>query len=351
VDVESTSLGGYAVGWIGAGEWLKYTVNVVASGNYNVVARVASAGSGGTFHIEFNGADKTGSLRVPNTGGWGSYQDITASVALAAGVQSMRIVFDANGSTGAVGNLGAVRLDTTTTAPPPPPSGSGGSLRMMTWNIKFGGGNPTGQTQLIANSGADVVALQEASTYDENMPVTYRDRLQQLTGRTWYTVWGASNPSSTASQGNLILSRYPIVDSSTVVIEGAGMSRALVSVGGVNVNVFDVHLEYYDTSKRTRQLNQFMTWARGFSGPRIAAGDFNSWWGEWWIQQMDTEYSDTWEMVTGSVQDGYTLNGSVRFDYLFRSHTDESRLTPTACWVKSTSLSDHWPVLADYTVR
>ena len=59
----------------------------------------------------------------------------------------------------------------------------------MTWNINFGGGNPYGQAQLIAsNSGADVVTLQEASTYDENMPSTYVDRLQQLTGQTWYSV-------------------------------------------------------------------------------------------------------------------------------------------------------------------
>ena len=66
---------------------------------------------------------------------------------------------------------------------------------------------------------------------------------------------------------------------------------------------------------------------------------------------METEYSDIWEMVTGSVQNGYTLNGAVRFDYIFRSFTDESRLTATRCWVKTTSLSDHWPVLADFTVR
>lgn len=356
VDIETTPSGGYAVDYTAAGEWLKYTVNVAAAGSYTAVARVASSGTGGTFHIEFNGSDKTGPISVPNTGGWGTYQDVAVPVSLSAGVQAMRIVFDANGSTGAVTNIGAVRFDTVSSSSPSPSisvstSSGGGRLRMMTWNIDFGGGNPYGQAQLIASTGADVVTLQEASTYDENMPVTYRDRLQQLTGQTWYTVWGPSNPGSTASQGNLILSRYPIVDATTVVFDGAGMSRALVNVGGVYVNVFDVHLEYYDTSKRTSQLNQFMAWARSFSGPRIAAGDFNSWWGEWWIQQMDTEYSDTWEYVTGSVQNGYTLNGAVRFDYIFRSFTDETRLTPTACWVPTSSLSDHWPVVADFTVR
>jgi endonuclease/exonuclease/phosphatase (EEP) superfamily protein YafD len=94
-----------------------------------------------------------------------------------------------------------------------------------------------------------------------------------------------------------------------------------------------------------------MSWAKQFAGPRLVGGDFNSWWGESWIQTMETEYSDTWEMVSGSVQNGYTLNGSVRFDYLFRSFTDESRIRPTSCWVQSTSLSDHWPVIADYSVQ
>jgi endonuclease/exonuclease/phosphatase family metal-dependent hydrolase len=220
---------------------------------------------------------------------------------------------------------------------------------MMTWNINFGGGNTSAQAQLIANSGADTVVLQEASTYDENMPVTYRDRLQQLTGNTWYSAWGPSQ--SGASQGTLILSRYPIVNSTATVLEGTGTVRAQIDVNGVRVQVFAVHLEYYDTAKRTRQLSLLRSWAKQFAGPRLVGGDFNSWWGESWIQTMETEYSDTWEMVSGSVQNGYTLNGSVRFDYLFRSFTDESRIRPTSCWVQSTSLSDHWPVIADYSVQ
>ncbi len=363
VDIEATSAGGYAVGWVGAGEWLKYTVNVASSGTYTAVARVSSSGTGGTFHIEFNGTDKTGPMRVPNTGGWNSYQDLAATVSLSAGVQTMRIVFDSNGASGAIGNISAVRFDTGNTAtppppapvpppppPPPPPSTIGGRVRMMTWNINFGGGNTSAQAQLIANSGADIVTLQEASTYDENMPVTYVDRLRQLTGQTWYSAWGPSLASG-ASQGTLILSRHQILNASSNILEGTGSVRALVDVNGVRVQVFAVHLEYYDTGKRTRQLNLFMNWARQYGEPRLVGGDFNSWWGESWIQTMETEYSDTWEYVTGSVQNGYTLNGSVRFDYLFRAYAGGEHLTPISCWVTTTSLSDHWPVIADYTVR
>ena len=59
-------------------------------------------------------------------------------------------------------------------APDPAPAPSSGRVRIATWNIKFGSGDPWGQAQAIANSGADIVAVQEAQTWEENMPVTYR---------------------------------------------------------------------------------------------------------------------------------------------------------------------------------
>jgi endonuclease/exonuclease/phosphatase (EEP) superfamily protein YafD len=94
-----------------------------------------------------------------------------------------------------------------------------------------------------------------------------------------------------------------------------------------------------------------MSWAGQFAGAEIVGGDFNSWWGESWIKTMETKYTDTWQDVTGSDLNGYTLNGAVRFDYLFRARDAASRLTPTSCSVISTSLSDHRPVVATYTVR
>lgn len=220
----------------------------------------------------------------------------------------------------------------------------------MTWNIQFGR-DPWSQAHEIANSGADVVLLQEASTFEEYMPSTYVERLNTITGHNWQSAWAGSTACNGGCQGTLILSRYPIVDSAASIFDGAGTARALVDVGGVRVNVFSVHLEYYDTGRRSSQLIQFMDWTRQFGGPRIVGGDFNSWWGEWWIRQMETEYSDTWQDVTGSDENGFTLSGTVRFDYLFRAFDSSWRLTPTGAWVLWTGLSDHAAVVADYTVR
>ncbi len=115
VDIEATadSGGGYDVGWAGAGEWLTYSVNVVTAGTYDVDVRVASGGTGGRFHIEVNGVDKTGPLTVPNTGSWQTWTTIRKSgVALSAGPQVWRLVMDANGPTSAVGNFNWIRVST-----------------------------------------------------------------------------------------------------------------------------------------------------------------------------------------------------------------------------------------------
>ncbi len=113
VDIQGTSDtgGGYNIGWTVAGEWLQYSTTVTTAGQYDVEVRVASAGAGGRFHIEVNGADKTGPLTVPNTGGWQSWTTIRKTgVSLSAGTQGFRLVMDANGSTNGVGNFNWIRV-------------------------------------------------------------------------------------------------------------------------------------------------------------------------------------------------------------------------------------------------
>ncbi|MBA2479267.1 MAG: carbohydrate-binding protein [Planctomycetes bacterium] len=114
VDIEAIG-GGFGVGWISAGEWLEYSVNVSASGTYTLEARVASAGGGGTFHVEFAGADETGTMAIPDTGGWDTWQVVGTTVNLIAGPQIVRIAMDSNGATGWVGNIDYLRLTATTT--------------------------------------------------------------------------------------------------------------------------------------------------------------------------------------------------------------------------------------------
>lgn len=57
---------------------------------------------------------------------------------------------------------------------------------------------------------------------------------------------------------------------------------------------------------------------------------------------METEYTDTWQDTTGSDENGYALNGTVRFDYLFRARHQNWRLTPTACGPSGAPAITRW---------
>src|SRR6185437_5210414 len=94
VDIENSSEGGFDVGWIAGGEWLKYTVNVASAGSYNVTMRVASP-NGASFHFTLNGVSQT--VSVPATGGWQSWTSVTVPATLAAGTQVLTLNFDSGG--------------------------------------------------------------------------------------------------------------------------------------------------------------------------------------------------------------------------------------------------------------
>ena len=108
VDIQATTDtgGGYNIAWVKATEWLNYTVSIAAAGTYSFDVRVAANGSGGSFHIEVDGVNKTGSIAVPNTGGWQTWTTVTKTgISISAGTHVFKVVMDANGSSGSVGNF------------------------------------------------------------------------------------------------------------------------------------------------------------------------------------------------------------------------------------------------------
>jgi endonuclease/exonuclease/phosphatase family metal-dependent hydrolase len=108
VDIEGTTDtgGGYDVGWLPATEWLKFTVNVASTGSYTLNARVADIGAGGSFHVEVDGNNVTGSLAVPDTGDWQSWTTVSRSgISLTAGQHVITFAADTNGTSGVMGNL------------------------------------------------------------------------------------------------------------------------------------------------------------------------------------------------------------------------------------------------------
>ncbi len=114
---------GYALSYTKAGEWLKYTTNVAQDGNYDIGFRVANPVAGAMFHLEVDGTNVTGSMVVPNTGGWDTWQTITKSaVALKAGPHVFKLVLDTNASNGFSANINWI--DVTSNVPVAPTIGS-----------------------------------------------------------------------------------------------------------------------------------------------------------------------------------------------------------------------------------
>lgn len=108
VDIEATGDvgGGYDVGMVRAGEWLKYTISVPTTGKYDISFRLASNGLGGSFHLEEDGVRKTGSISIINTGGWQKWQTGTVpGVSLTGGTHVLSIVMDTAGPNGYLGNF------------------------------------------------------------------------------------------------------------------------------------------------------------------------------------------------------------------------------------------------------
>ena len=101
VDVEFFSdTEGPTLGWIEAGEWVEYTVNVQTAGYYDLEFRYASdvAGGGGPFYFESNGSTISDNIYVDNTGGWYNWlSGNTGNIELNAGEHLLRLVFTYGG--------------------------------------------------------------------------------------------------------------------------------------------------------------------------------------------------------------------------------------------------------------
>jgi len=113
VDLEwrEDASGKFNLGWTREGEWLVWTVDVRESGSYAIEMMVASNKSGGTFHLEFNGVDRSGPIQVIDTGGWKILKPMSKTgVKLETGRFAMKMVMDKKGESRSIGDIDYFRF-------------------------------------------------------------------------------------------------------------------------------------------------------------------------------------------------------------------------------------------------
>ena len=100
----SDTQGGFNLGYVEGGDYAVYQNLNFAAAFTNVTARVASAGSGGTveFRLDSPTGPLAGSITIPVTGGWQTWQTVTGAASVVAGLHNLYVVF--KGGSG-IGNL------------------------------------------------------------------------------------------------------------------------------------------------------------------------------------------------------------------------------------------------------
>ncbi|HTJ38811.1 MAG TPA: carbohydrate-binding protein [Dactylosporangium sp.] len=100
VENNPAASGGKNVGWTAAGNWLQYRLDVAQAGTYDLELRVAN-GTGAVAANAISLRDASGQVlttaSVPDTGGWGSYRSVHATVTLPAGDQLVTVFCETGG--------------------------------------------------------------------------------------------------------------------------------------------------------------------------------------------------------------------------------------------------------------
>lgn len=253
-------------------------------------------------------------------------------------------------------------------------------LTVMTYNThRMGMFRKADRNQVIHHirrTDADVVCLQEVEVYKDNKFLTLpelREALRQYP----YTYYDFKVYNRRRQFGNVVFSKYPLIDKQTVHYDSRSniSSRCDVVVGGDTLRLFVNHLESNRftredfsmpdsltseniresarhiskklESARTIRHGQARTLRSEISEspyPVVVVGDFNS-----------TPLSYTYWRIRGTLRDtfletswgrvGWTFvkhHLGLRIDYILCSRS----LYPRECRVDEVNYSDHYPVMA-----
>jgi hypothetical protein len=96
VEIMSKNPGQLCVSFVLKGEWLAYTMDVPATGTYNLELSVAAMHPGRRIYFELDGKRLPGAVNLPVTGDWAHFQVVSmpGGVHMTEGRHTLKMVFD-----------------------------------------------------------------------------------------------------------------------------------------------------------------------------------------------------------------------------------------------------------------
>ncbi len=248
---------------------------------------------------------------------------------------------------------------------------SGGTLRVMTWNIHHGEGTDKKVdvdriAKVILREKPDVVALQEIDRgVERSGKIDIITRLADLTDMTY--AFGKTIDYQGGEYGNAFLTRFPILEERNRRFrliqpgEQRGLLQLILDVRGEEVVVANTHLESSSNdSARASSIGELRTTLRGYSPrPVVVCGDFNDEPESRVMTELKKDYADSW--ATLGRGEGFTFPSDApkrRIDYVLvlnNSKPDSAfaavQLRPLSARVLQSSASDHLPLLVEFELR
>ncbi len=225
-------------------------------------------------------------------------------------------------------------------------------LRTMTYNT-YSGRNAGIEAiaDVIRRNEPDLVALQEIERFTELNADNTPALLAELTGMKYYAFIYALDIRSGGDYGNVILSKYPILEKHTyrLGVPGKDYMRSFgyvrICKDGHELCFAATHLDHKaDDSLRIVQVNEILRLTENIGTPLIVGGDMNSVPEGAAVQLLKSRFE-----IGNSCQEPTTSDdGGKTIDYIVYAPKNSLQVISRKVDYTAADASDHYPVLVDF---
>ena len=242
--------------------------------------------------------------------------------------------------------------------------GAAKKLRIASYNIHKCRGvdrrvRPERIGDVLGELDADIVALQEVVGQRDGREEDHARQVAE--GRGYHSVFGRNRDHNGADYGNLLLSRFPVLNSWNYNItargrEPRGVLRVDVKLGGGRLlHLFNVHLgtAYHERSEQARSLvSGRILRNRELTGARIVLGDFNEWFPGLATRLLSAHFGNSGRRVRAGCCRTYPgVLPLFRLDQIYFDQGLTLKRLDRYRSRKSMVASDHLPIVAEFDLE